>query len=210
MRSVPFVLLVLSACDPSPGDSGSICGEAPLGCSNGCEISVEVFDDGEDCCDTTVCNCVPSTQTWEVHSCDFEADTDAGSPCGAPPAECVVGCLIEVESFDYEDCCDSTTCNCRPSTHEWEVSYCDPPPTDGGGEYCDGCTPGQVCVLHYDGTCQQSEQGQCVDTTCTACTPECDLELCGFGGDAGSVYSCGAAPCEELPDDGSVFACYGV
>ena len=68
------------------------------------------------------------------------------------------------------------------------------------------CAPGEVCVLAYDGLCNGFGPGRCVPTSCTGCTAECDLALCG-GGDAGPGLTCMVTPCTTLPE--GVFACYG-
>jgi hypothetical protein len=57
-----------------------------------------------------------------------------GGPCGPPSAACAArNCTTQVEHFDYEDCCDSLTCNCNPRTKEWEPIFCDPPPPPDAG-----------------------------------------------------------------------------
>jgi hypothetical protein len=87
--------------------------------------------------------------------------------------------------------------------------------TDSG---CDpACGAGQVCVVRYDGQCNQLGTGQCVTSSCglTCDTPgggapgPCTIELCNDGvvQDGGNVqYVCGEA-CGGEPSD--VFACYG-
>lgn len=63
------------------------------------------------------------------------APVDA-SLCGTPPQQCAGRCTISVENVGLDDCCDSITCNCKPSTMEWEVIFCEPPfdamPPDAG------------------------------------------------------------------------------
>jgi hypothetical protein len=99
------------------------------------------------------------------------------------------------------------TCNCRPSTGEWQVSYCDPPLPDAGPPDCSACNGDEVCVVDFDGTCGRLGT-RCVQTTCAACSSECDALLCSHGlGDAGPGFTCLAPACEALPS-GAV-GCYG-
>jgi hypothetical protein len=62
------------------------------------------------------------------------ASPTGGYVCGEAPGSCYIEyCATQVETFRYEDCCDSTTCNCNPRTRRWEIWACDPPaPPDAG------------------------------------------------------------------------------
>ena len=62
---------------------------------------------------------------------DTHVGEDAGL-CGEPPPPCGSKCQTQVEDFGMEDCCDSLTCNCRPSTRTWEQHVCDPGDLDAG------------------------------------------------------------------------------
>jgi hypothetical protein len=66
-----------------------------------------------------------------------EHDGAPGPPpeyvCGELPPGCASRlCITQVEHFGFEDCCDSTVCNCNPSTEAWETWYCDAPRPDAG------------------------------------------------------------------------------
>ena len=57
-----------------------------------------------------------------------------GRVCGAPPVEC--GCVTDEAPTPGEaggsSCCDSTTCYCDRSLHQWQIWACDPWIEDGG------------------------------------------------------------------------------
>jgi|GEM_PF-2491633 len=74
---------------------------------------------------------------------------------------------------------------------------------------CGACTPSQVCVQYFNGTCGDGHvecQERGAGCTGNACTPDCQFWHCGAA-DAGTVYQCGVASC---PDDLPVaLRCYG-
>ena len=91
----------------------------------------------------------------------------------------------------------------------------------GGSGRDPGCSPacgaGEVCVVLYDGQCNQLGHGYCVASSCgLECdtTPggpngPCTVELCGLANqDGGShgLFTCGV-PCGTEPP--GTFACYG-
>ncbi len=119
---------VLTACGGEKGTPRDICGAAPAQCEGYCTVTTNSFDEG-DCCDSITCACNPDTEAWSVHFCDAPV-YDAMPACGDPPEECAGYCTTSVENFGYDDCCDSITCNCPPSTGAWEVHFCDPPLVD--------------------------------------------------------------------------------
>ncbi len=142
--------VVMGSCGGGPAalpdaGSASICGELPADCEGRCTTMTASFD-FSDCCDSLTCNCNPASEAWELQYCDpqpppdaavdggadaaSDADPlapDAGWACGDPPPECAGRCLTQVDNFQYENCCDSVTCNCDPSTLAWEAIFCDPP-----------------------------------------------------------------------------------
>jgi hypothetical protein len=73
---------------------------------------------------------------------DSTPDARIGSPDANPVCHnipfglqiCERHCLTQVETFDpATDCCDDVTCNCVPSTAQWELHTCNgPPPPDAG------------------------------------------------------------------------------
>src|SRR6185436_17886160 len=84
------------------------CGPVPIQCGAHCVTYEEVLT----CCDSLTCNCAPGADSWEVVWCDEPPHAD----CGPVPGTCVGHCQISTPDFELSDCCDSTTCNCNPST----------------------------------------------------------------------------------------------
>jgi hypothetical protein len=65
------------------------------------------------------------------------ADAPITSPyaCGEPPPGCLGRlCILEQETVGLDDCCDSMFCNCKPSTLEWEVVFCEPEQIDAAAD----------------------------------------------------------------------------
>lgn len=66
--------------------------------------------------------------------CSGNGDDGDAAPtyaCGPPPSHCESRlCVRENENPTFADCCDSAYCNCKPSTRQWTLLYCDPAPPD--------------------------------------------------------------------------------
>lgn len=133
-------------------------------------------------------------------ACDSNGSSLPPGQFAEKPQVCKDHCVVDEPPRSWEDCCDSTTCYVDPDTGGWVVVHCDPPP-----DPCALCTPDELCVARYDGTCTTSGprcEPRTVDCPGNACSPACEDAYCP------SPYQCQVrSPCGgESP---LAFTCYG-
>ncbi|MGN6106442.1 MAG: hypothetical protein ACTHU0_15155 [Kofleriaceae bacterium] len=133
--------------------------------------------------------------TFATAACAAE---DSGPDVPDPPEICATHCIADGPPATWRDCCDSVTCYLGDN-NEWVVLHCDPPL-----DPCEACTPDQLCVQEFNGTCGQSTSCVTRTTDCpsNACSPACEQAYCG------TPYQCDYRPAcgTESP---LAFTCYG-
>jgi hypothetical protein len=133
---------------------GDVCDACPPG--GGCE-------DGDDC-DSGVCD--PATNTCSAPTCDdgVQNGNETGLDCGGPDCN---ACPPGGGCDDGDDCdsgvCDPVTNTCSAPACDDDVQNGDETDVDCGGDTCDACDPGEVCI----------DDDDCVSGGCTGgvCNP---------------------------------------